>query len=559
MSSESPNQNQDPKPTTPQEATEAAAATSEASTSTVEKVTETKAAAAPEIPPANPATASSTEGSTTPTQSTTSAASSATDGSTSPAASSATTASDAATAAAKIAIGSQRDAADKSLAPSQPKAVQNAVANPISLGKKEVAQAESLPEIKSTAGFSEDIDAEIEAAMNDFSMDDVVEKSEASFTEIEPNTRVKAAVTKIHEDNVFFKLAGQFEGVAALHHFKSPPKEGDLAEIIVRGLNKEDGLYELAVPGAAVGISDWGDITEGAVVDAKVTGSNTGGLEVTVNSIRGFIPASQIDRFRVEDFSTYVNQRFPCVVVEVNPDKRKLVLSRRAILDRENEEKRVELLKELEEGQIREGTVTKVMDFGAFVDLGGVEGLIHISKISWSRVKHPSEVVNAGDAVKVKVEKIDTESNRIGLSLRDTTDHPWKSIDSQFEVESIVKGTVTRIADFGAFVKIAPGIEGLVHISELAYQRVAKVGNVVSEGQEIEVKIQSIDTESQKISLSHKACLAPPAPKASKPGKAKEPEVEEPARELAVKPTSNEPLKGGRDRKSGGEEIGLKW
>ena len=129
---------------------------------------------------------------------------------------------------------------------------------------------------------------------------------------------------------------------------------------------------------------------------------------------------------------------------------------------------------------------------------------------------------------------------------------------SLFDVNDIVKGTVTRVADFGAFVKIAPGIEGLVHISELAYQRVAKVDQVVQEGQEIEVKIQSIDTESQKISLSHKACLAPPAPKASKPGKPDKPEVEEPARELAV-PSRSEPLKGGTDRKSGGEGIGLKW
>lgn len=460
--------------------------------------------------------------------------------------------------ASKIAIGSQRDTADKSLAPFQPKAVQAAVANPLELGKKEEVIEVPLADIKSDAGFSDDVDAEIEAALGEISMDDVVEKTVASKSELEPNTRVKAAVTKIHEDNVFFKLEGQYEGVATLHHFKEAPKEGDLCEIIVRSLNKDDGLYELAVPGASIGISDWDDISEGAVVDARVTGSNTGGLEVTVNAIRGFIPASQIDRFRVEDFSVYVNQKFPCVVVEVNPDKRKLVLSRRAILDRENEEKRAELLKELEAGQLREGTVTKLMDFGAFVDLGGIEGLIHISKISWSRVNHPSEVLTVGEAVKVKVDKIDLESNRISLSHRDTLEHPWKNVSNQFVADMVVKGTVTKIADFGAFVKIAPGIEGLVHISELAYQRVAKVGNVVSEGQELEVKILSVDPDSQKISLSHKACLAPPAPRKVAPGKEKAPEVEEPPRELAVK-AGNEPLKGGRDRKSGGESIGLKW
>jgi predicted RNA-binding protein with RPS1 domain len=455
----------------------------------------------------------------------------------------------------KVAIGSQRDPADKALQPSQPKAVQHAVANPINLTGEPEPEPVVLADIKSHTGFSDDVDAEIDAVLGEISMDDVVATTEASTEEIEPGTRVKAAVTKIHEDNVFVRLSGQSEGVATLHHFKEAPNEGDLVEIIVRGLNKEDGLYELAVPGASIGVADWDDITEGAVIDALVTGSNTGGLEVTVSSIRGFIPASQIDRFRVEDFSAYIKQKLTCVVLEVNPEKRKLVLSRRAILDRENEEKRKELLEELEAGQLRDGVVTKLMDFGAFVDLGGVEGLIHVSKVSWSRVKHPSEVLSVGENVRVKVEKIDEDANRISLSHRDTLEHPWKGIDTQFAVNDIVKGTVTKIADFGAFVKIAPGIEGLVHISELAYQRVAKVGNVVKEGQELEVKIQSIDPQSQKLSLSHKACLAPPAPKQSA---GKKEAAEEPVRDLAV-PASGEPLKGGTDRRSGGEGVGLNW
>jgi len=463
-----------------------------------------------------------------------------------------------------VAIGSQRDAADKSLKPSKPAAVQSAVANPIDLSgadKPPAAEPTPEPEILSDAGFSDDIDAEIEAALGGLSMDDVVSKSETAVDEIEPNTRVKGVVTKIHNDNVFFKLNGQFEGVATLHHFKAMPSEGDLIEIIVRGLNKEDGLYELAVPGAAVGVADWEDITEGSVVEARVTGSNTGGLEVMLNSVRGFIPASQIDRVRVEDFSEFVNQKFDCVVMEVNPEKRKLVLSRRAILERENEEKRKELLTELEAGQLRDGVITRLMDFGAFCDLGGVEGLIHVSKIAWSRVKHPSEVVKVGEKVRVKIEKISEGASRISLSLRDTLENPWKTVSNNFNVNDIVKGTVTRIADFGAFVRIIPGVEGLVHISELAYQRIAKVGSVVSEGQEIEVKIISIDPETQKIALSHKACLAPPAPKVSdkQSERAKEEEQpEEPPRELAV-PARNEPLQGGTGRKSGGESVGLNW
>lgn len=457
-----------------------------------------------------------------------------------------------------ITIGSQRDAADKSLKPTKPKAVQSAVANPIDLSGKppaDPAPAEPAPEIHSTAGLSDDVDAEIEAALGGLSMDQIVDTAQADDDEIEPNTRLKGTVTKIHEDHVFIKLKNQYEGVAALHHFKEAPAEGDFVDIIVRSRNKEDGLYELAVPGAAVGVADWDDIDEGGVVEARVTGSNTGGLEVMVNSIRGFIPASQIDRIRVEDFSQYTNEKFPCVVLEVNPDKRKLVLSRRAVLERENEEKRKQLLQELEAGQLRDGVITRLMDFGAFCDLGGIEGLIHISKLSWSRVKHPSEAVAVGENVKVKVEKLDLDANRISLSLRDTLENPWNKVANDFNVNDIVQGTVTRIADFGAFVKIAPGVEGLVHISELAYHRVSKVSSVLQQGQEIDVKILSIDSDAQKIALSHKSCQAPPTPKSDK---SKEEEVEQPARDLAVR-ESDQPLKGGTGRSSGGDSVGLNW
>ena len=456
--------------------------------------------------------------------------------------------------AKKIAIGSQRDTADKTLTPSQPKAVQAAVSNPLELKKQDPVAPVELPPIKSEVGLGDDIDAEIAAALGEISMDDVVANTEMDEKEIEPNTRVKAAVTRIHEDSVFVKLSSQYEGVATLHHFKEAPTEGELIEVIVRSLNKEDGLYELSVPGASVGVADWEDIEEGAVVDARVTGSNTGGLEVMVNSIRGFIPASQIDRYRVDDFSAYINQKFPCVVVEVKPQKKKLVLSRRAILERENEEKRKILMEELEAGQLRDGTVTKLMDFGAFVDLGGAEGLIHISKVSWTRVKHPSEVLKVGEKVRVKVEKVDKESNRISLSHRDTLEHPWENLSNDFAVNQVVKGTVTKIADFGAFVKIAPGVEGLVHISELAHRRVARVSTVVQPGKEIDVKILSMDKGKQKISLSHKACVAAPVQK-----KVTKKEHEDiPDRELAVQ-SRDEPLKGGTDRRTGGEDIGLRF
>jgi small subunit ribosomal protein S1 len=461
-------------------------------------------------------------------------------------------ASEAPEAGKRVAIGSQRDAAAK---PLQPKAVQAAVTNRIDLVEGEKAQPvdDGLGDVLSDAGLGDDIDAEIAAALGGLSMDSVVEGATTSEIEVEPGTRIKAVVSKIYKDDVFVKLDGQNEGIAAFHQFKEEPAEGDTVEVIVRGRNNEDGLYELSVPGAAVGGADWDELNEGDMVDAMVTGSNTGGLEVSVGSLSGFVPASQISRFRVDDFEAYLNQKLPCIVVEINPSKRKFVLSHRAVLEREQEEKKKKLLEELEVGQIREGIVTKLMDFGAFIDLGGMEGLAHISKLSWARIKHPSEVVKEGDKVKVKVEKYDTETGKMSLSYRDTLEDPWQSLGDQFSADDIVKGTVTRVADFGAFVKIAPAIEGLVHISELSYKRVARVSSVLNEGDEIEVKILTIDTQAQKVSLSLKATQAPPKPK-SAGGKPEEPDV--PARELVV-PATGAPLKGGRERGSGGESIGL--
>ena len=500
-----------------------------------------------------------------------------------------------------IQIGSQRDAADPALKPSKPKAVQQAVQFPVDLSaeptqpaeprqpaepsqhavtdepvqhaateepaqhvateepKESAERAEPVkdvgppPEELSTAGLSDDIDAEIEAAIGGVSMDDLVQRIPET-AELEPNSRLKAIVAKIHGEHVFFRIKDRFEGVVALRQFQKPPTEGQMVEVIVKGKNEEDGLYELNIPGSAANIADWDDLSEGTVVEARCSGSNTGGLEVLVNNIRGFIPASQIDRFRVENFGEYVNQKFQCVVTEVNPDKQRLVLSRRAILERENEEKRKAILAEIEVGQLRDGIVTRLMDFGAFVDLGGVEGLVHISKLSWDRVTHPKEILKEGERIQVKVEKIDAAAGKISLSHRDTMQHPWENISQHFAPNETVKGTVTRITNFGAFVRLQPGIEGLVHISEIAHHRVVKVGNYVKEGDEVEVKILSIDPESQKMSLSIKANQMAPVKETAKP----EDEVDEPVRDLAV-PKTHGPLKGGTDRNTGGESVGLNW
>ena len=414
------------------------------------------------------------------------------------------------------------------------------------------AVMESAPALE-TAIDEFDIDKELEEALGDLSVDSLMAASPDGDAEIEIDSRVKGTVVRLHGDHVFFSLKGRFEGVTSLRHFEKPPAEGDFIEVRVTGLNEEDGLYEVSLPGAAVAIADWSDLVPGAVIDVRISGSNTGGLECMVNGIRGFIPASQIAIARVEDFGEYVKQKMQCVVVEVNEQRKKLVLSHRAILERENEAKREELLKTLAPGMTVDGIVTKLMDFGAFVDIGGIEGLVHVSKMSWDRVEHPKEIFEPGQKISVKIEKIGESNKKISLSFRDTQENPWTSVEANYPVNSVVHGTVTRLAQFGAFVKLEPGIEGLVHISELAHHRVMAVKNIVNQGDQVEVKVLSVDANAQKLGLSLKATQAKPEKEVKSVD-----EIPEDVRASAVKKHS-EPLKGGHDKPSGGEQFGLNW
>jgi len=403
----------------------------------------------------------------------------------------------------------------------------------------------------------EDLEAEIAAALGDLSLDAIASAPAKSAGErLENESRHRAQVAELHGDDVFFTLGGKEQGIASLRSFTEPPQVGDMVDVVVTGYNPEDNLYDLAIPGAAIVAGKWSDVAEGSLVEARVTGANTGGLECEVSGTRAFIPASQVALYRIENFGDFVGQKLVCVVTESNERRGNLVLSRRAVLEREKEESKKALLAELEPGQMREGVVRKIQDFGAFVDLGGIDGLIHISQMSWERIKHPSEVLAEGQKVRVRIEKIDHETGKIGLSLKNPEEHPWTGIEQKFPVGATVRGPVSRIAQFGAFVKLAPGVEGLIHISELAHHKVYRVENVVKEGEEVECKVLSVDAEAQRIGLSLKATIAKAVKESDKPKD--EAEVEEPPRELAV-PKRKGPLKGGAGKTSGGEQFGLKW
>ncbi len=318
--------------------------------------------------------------------------------------------------------------------------------------------------VPSTRGeLSDDIQAELDAALAEADVDLLLGGPAGMPDRKEPlddGARIHAQVLKIHQDTVFVGLGGPDEGAIPFVQFKAEPVVGSTVEVIVRGVNSADGLYQCSLPGSAVEVTDWEDLDEGTVVEATVTGSNAGGLECKVGGVKGFIPISQISEYRVEDTSEFVDQKFACIVTEASERRGNLVLSRRAVLEREREEKRKEQLEKLEPGVEMEGIVRSIKDFGAFVDLGGVDGLIHISKLSWDRVKHPSEVLEIGQKVTVKIDTIDKETGKLSLSYRDLLDNPWDAAEAEFAVGSVHHGTVTKIAAFGCFVRLGRGHRG---------------------------------------------------------------------------------------------------
>ena len=401
--------------------------------------------------------------------------------------------------------------------------------------------------------LSPELEDELNRALGGASMDDLMgaptKSGEPAF---EPNSLQSGQVVAIRRDDVFVEFPGREQGIVSVRLFDVPPRPGAVVQVVVQRLNAEDGLYELSLPNKSVQVNDWSDLTEGALVNVRVTGHNAGGLECEVNHIRGFIPVSQIDLYRIEDLAPFVDQRLTCVITEADPDRRNLVLSRRAVLERQREEARQHLLASLQPGQVCDGVVRKLMDFGAFVDLGGVDGLVHVSQVAWGRVKHPSDVLKEGQQIKVRVEKVDPATGKISLAYRDLLESPWTAAARKYPPQSVARGTVTKLMDFGAFVELEPGIEGLVHISELSHKRIWRCSDVVKEGQQVEVMVRSVDAESQRMSLSMKELTAPPEP-------VKKPEDEAaPAKpsKKSNKPTG--PLLGGIARKSG-DRFGLKW
>lgn len=346
-----------------------------------------------------------------------------------------------------------------------------------------------------------------------------------NFGEVKIGDVVKGEVLAVEDKQAIVGIEGAgVEGVVPAKELSTLPVEdineivkvGDVLELVVIssiGKDKENGSYLLSkrrLDAKKV----WADIEQefkdGKIIEAPVTDVVKGGLVVDVG-VRGFVPASMVEDHFVADFSSYKGQTLAFKIVEIEPSENRLILSHKAIVEEEKAGKKQELLASLHEGDVVEGTVARLTDFGAFVDLGGIDGLVHVSEISHSHIAKPSDALKVGDKVQVAVLSVDSDRERISLSIKDTLPGPWDNIEEKAAPGTVLDGVVKRLTSFGAFVEVFPGVEGLVHISQISHKHIATPHEVLTEGDQVQVKVLEVNPEEHRIALSIKALEEKPA------------------------------------------------
>src|SRR5881296_2037692 len=337
---------------------------------------------------------------------------------------------------------------------------------------------------------------------------------ESTFPTINEGEVVHGTVVRVDKDEVLVDIGYKSEGVIPVSELSirrsvNPQDEvqvGDEIDALVMTkedaegrliLSKKRARFEIAWK-AIEGAAESGEPVIGRVIEVV-----KGGLILDLG-VRGFLPASLVDIRRVQDLDEFLGNELRAKVIELNRSRNNVVLSRRAVLEEERKEQRQQILDRLNPGDVVEGQISNIVDFGAFVDLDGMDGLIHISELSWSHVNHPSEVLEIGQNVRVKVLDIDRERQRISLGLKQTQSDPWQQVLEHYSEGDVVEGRVTKVVTFGAFVEILPGVEGLVHISELAQHHVENPREIVSQGDKVKVRIVEVDADRRRLSLSLK-------------------------------------------------------
>ncbi|HEY2883188.1 MAG TPA: 30S ribosomal protein S1 [Pirellulales bacterium] len=369
----------------------------------------------------------------------------------------------------------------------------------------------------------EDLDQEVAAAM--------AESGDASMAvatiDLNENAIVEGRIIRVDDEFVLVDVGYKSEGQIPRNEWdetEDPPQIGQLLKVLIEEVDESTdiearGLIALSKRKARK-IEEWNkvmdSVKEGDVVTGMVTRKIKGGLLVDVSSVNVFLPASQVDIRRPSDIGDYVGRTIQCLVLKIDETRRNIVVSRRALIEQERAEKKKQLLENLEVGQLRKGVVKNIAEFGAFVDLGGIDGLLHITDMSWGRIGHPSEVVAIDQEIEVQILHIDREREKIALGLKQKTASPWDQVEEKYPVGSSHKGSVVNVMSYGAFVKLEEGIEGLVHISEMSWtKRVSHPNELVHIDDEVQVVVLKIDKEKHEISLGMKQTQENPWDKVS--------------------------------------------
>lgn len=386
-------------------------------------------------------------------------------------------------------------------------AASEAGAEPETEGEPETASEEQAAEDTPEDSDEEDSDEASSPEQMHEHMSEVMD-----VKSLRPGEVVKGTIVQVTDDEVLVDVGAKSEGVIPIKELScydvNSPQDlvqvGDEIDVLVLKTEDSEGRVLLSKERADAEVA-WSVLEEhlenGEPIEGTVKEVVKGGLLVDVN-LRAFLPASLVEKGYVEDLTPYVGQAIKCKVIELNRPRRKVILSRKAIIEEELAIQRKELLERLQEGDVVGGIVRRLTNFGAFVDIGGIDGLLHISEMAWYRVDHPSDVVSVGDELEFKVLRVDQENEKISLGLKQVTPNPWDNVGDKYPVDSIVEAKVVRLAPFGAFVQLEPGVEGLVHISHLAEHYVSEPAEIVNEGDEIRVKVLNVDAGEKRIRLS---------------------------------------------------------
>jgi len=337
-----------------------------------------------------------------------------------------------------------------------------------------------------------------------------LEMYEPTLSDIEEGEIVEGKVMGVTKEDVIVDVGFKSEGIIPIAEFPEPinVKVGDEIEVYLDAIEDQDGQLVLSKHKADF-MRVWDRVKEAhdkkELIDGKIIRRIKGGMVVDLMGVDAFLPGSQIALRQVPDFDALLGQTMQFKVIKLNKARRNIVVSRRSVLEEERQKQKEKLLKEIEKGQVREGMVKNITDFGVFIDLGGVDGLLHITDMSWGRISHPSELVALGDKINVKIIDFDTNSGRISLGLKQLTPYPWENIEERFPVGKKIKGKVVSITDYGAFVELEKGVEGLIHISEMSWtQHIKHPSKLMAIGDMVEAKVLSVDKENEKISLGIK-------------------------------------------------------